>query len=102
MLSIIPITTEIDNVVFANVTIDDSFHYNPDDLPIAVPIDTNQHLIGKKLSVCFKIKEFCSYGGLASGAVLNNAPKIICCLAASASCGYLCYCMHWAGPPCCP
>uniref|UniRef100_A0A6C0B338 Uncharacterized protein n=1 Tax=viral metagenome TaxID=1070528 RepID=A0A6C0B338_9ZZZZ len=106
MVSIIPITTEVDNVIFANVTIDDSFHYKPDELPVAVPVDSTRYLIGEKLSVCFKIRESCFYGiekcDLASGVFLNNAPKILCCLTASASCGYLCYCMQWTGPVCCP
>lgn len=102
MVCLIPVViNEVDNVVFANATIDNTITDKLDGLPVAVPVDTRQYLIGEKLSLCFKIREACSYGNTANGAFINNSPKILCCLALSASCGYLIYCMHLTGPQCC-
>ena len=102
MVSIIPINEQVDNIIFANATIDDSFDHKLHELPVAVLVDSRQHLIGEKLSVCFKIKETCFYGREKFEIALNNAPKIIFCLAASGSCGYILYCTHCLGCPCCP
>ena len=89
-----PITNEVDNIIFANAAIDDNFectilHSEPpktDHLPVAVPIELSPYLIAEKLPLSFKIRETC-YN------ILYNTPKICCCLIGVASCGYSLYCM---------
>jgi hypothetical protein len=98
MVSIIPVTNEVDNIIIANATIDDSFIYE-DDLPVAVLIEKREFLVAEKLSTCFKIKEACLPAKGYCETVCYNCPKILCCFTASVACGYfLFYCPNFCFP----
>jgi len=96
MVSIIPISDEVDNIIFTNACIDDNFEctvlHKNDDLPVAVPIELSPYLIAEKLSLSFKIRETCYCCKNCCYNVLYNTPKICCCLIGLASCGYSLYC----------
>lgn len=100
MVSIIPVTEQVDNIIFANACIDDNFECTnlciepakSNDLPVAVPIELSPYLIAEKLSLSFKMRETCYCCKNCCYNVLYNTPKICCCLAGLASCGYSLYC----------